>query len=151
MGNPATGFLHITRVQDHIDPVKAAHRLVFAPLGGRLRRRHPYCQGLDALTDFLRQAGVPMPEIERALAGSREATGSLHPGHHPDTSPDRGARALAPSANAKGDEAVGVYSELRGFILAHRGCAAVSVLRLQVARSNQIGTFVSALRYGLPA
>jgi hypothetical protein len=66
MGNPATGFLHITRVQDHIDPVKAAYRLVFAPLGGRLRSRHPYCHGLDALTDFLRQAGVPLPEIERA-------------------------------------------------------------------------------------
>jgi hypothetical protein len=46
--------------------VKAAYRLVFAPLGGRLRSRHPYCQGLDALTDFLRQAGVPLPEIERA-------------------------------------------------------------------------------------
>ncbi len=56
MRSPATGFLHITRVQDHIDPVKAAYRLVFAPLG----------QGLDALTDFLRQAGVPLPEIERA-------------------------------------------------------------------------------------
>jgi hypothetical protein len=66
MRSPATGFLHITRVQDHIDPVKAAYRLVFAPLGGRLRSRHPYCQGLDALTDFLRQAGMPLPEIERA-------------------------------------------------------------------------------------
>ncbi len=66
MRSPATGFLHITRVQDHIDPVKAAYRLVFAPLGGRLRSRHPYRQGLDALTDFLRQAGVPLPEIELA-------------------------------------------------------------------------------------
>ena len=34
-----------------------------------------------------------------------------------------GARALTSSDCAKEDEAMGVYSELRGFILAHRGCA----------------------------
>lgn len=60
------GFLHITRVNGHIDPVTAEYRIVFAPLGGRLRSRHAQCQGLDALTDFLRQAGVPLPEIELA-------------------------------------------------------------------------------------
>jgi hypothetical protein len=60
------GFLHITRVHDDIDPVNAEYRIVFAPLGGRLRSRHAQCQGLDALTDFLRQAGVSLPEIERA-------------------------------------------------------------------------------------
>jgi len=60
------GFLHITRVHGHTDPVIAEYRIVFAPLGGRLRSRHAQCQGLDALTDFLRQAGVPLPEIERA-------------------------------------------------------------------------------------
>ncbi len=60
------GFLHITRVHGDTDPVKAESRIVFAPLGGRLRDRHAQCQGLDALTDFLRQAGVPLPEIELA-------------------------------------------------------------------------------------
>jgi hypothetical protein len=62
MGSPATRFLHITRVHGDIDPVNAKYRIVFAPLGGRLRSRHAQCQGLDALTDFLRQAGVPLPE-----------------------------------------------------------------------------------------
>jgi hypothetical protein len=66
MGSPAMGFLHITRVHGDIDPVNAEYRIVFAPLGGRLRDRHAQCQGLDALTDFLRQAGVPLPEIELA-------------------------------------------------------------------------------------
>jgi hypothetical protein len=60
------GFLHITRVHGDIDPVNAEYRIVFAPLGGRLRSRHAQCQGLDTLTDFLRQAGVSLPEIERA-------------------------------------------------------------------------------------
>jgi len=46
--------------------VNAEYRIVFAPLGGRLRTRHAQCQGLDALTDFLRQAHVPLPEIARA-------------------------------------------------------------------------------------
>ena len=59
------GFLHITRAHGDIDPVKAEYRIVFAPLGGRLRSRQARCQGLDALTDFLRQAGVPPLEIER--------------------------------------------------------------------------------------
>jgi hypothetical protein len=66
MGSPAMGFLHITRVHGDIDPVNAEYRIVFAPLGGRLRSRHAQCQGLDTLTDFLRQAGVSLPEIERA-------------------------------------------------------------------------------------
>ena len=66
MGSPATGFLHITRAPGDIDPVSAEYRIVFAPLGGRLRRRQVHCQGLDALTDFLRQAAVPLQEIERA-------------------------------------------------------------------------------------
>jgi hypothetical protein len=47
-------------------PVNAEYRIIFAPLGGRLRSRHALCQGLDGLTDFLRQARVPLPEIERA-------------------------------------------------------------------------------------
>jgi hypothetical protein len=66
MDRLATGFLHITRVHGHIDPVNAEYQIVFAPLGGRLRSRHALCHGLDGLTDFLRQAGVPLPEIERA-------------------------------------------------------------------------------------
>lgn len=63
---PAIGFLHITRVDGHVDPVIAEYRIVFAPLGGRFHSRHAQCHGLDALTDFLRQAGVLLPEIERA-------------------------------------------------------------------------------------
>jgi hypothetical protein len=66
MDRLATGFLHITRVHGHIDPVNADYQVVFAPLGGRLRSRQAPCQGLDGLTDFLRHAGVPLPEIERA-------------------------------------------------------------------------------------
>jgi len=66
MEGPALGFLHITRGRGPIDPVNAEYRIVFAPLGGRLRTRHAQCQGLDALTDFLRQAHVPLPEIARA-------------------------------------------------------------------------------------
>jgi hypothetical protein len=66
MASSASGFLHITRLHGAVDPVNAEYRIVFAPLGGRLRSRQARCQGLDALTDFLRQAGVPLPEIERA-------------------------------------------------------------------------------------
>jgi hypothetical protein len=66
MPEASTGFLHITRGPGDIDPVNAEYRIVFAPLGGRLRSRHAQCHGLDALTDFLRQARVPLPEIERA-------------------------------------------------------------------------------------
>jgi hypothetical protein len=61
-----TGFLHILRIEAPIDPVTAEYRLAFAPLGGRLRRRHVTVQGLDRLTAFLRQAHVPTPDIERA-------------------------------------------------------------------------------------
>jgi len=66
MGSPAMGFLHITRVHGDIDPVNAEYRIVFAPLGGRLHGRYAQRQGLGALTDFLLQARVPLPEIERA-------------------------------------------------------------------------------------
>src|SRR5258706_12878675 len=66
MESPALGFLHIIRGPGPIDPVNAEYRIVFAPLGGRLRSRHALCPGLDRLTDFLRQARVPLPEIERA-------------------------------------------------------------------------------------
>lgn len=66
MAASATGFLHIVRLSGTVDPVAATYRIAFAPLGARLRGRHVTCQGLDALTDFLRQAGVPIPEIERA-------------------------------------------------------------------------------------
>jgi len=65
MESSVRGFLHITRGPGPIDPVNAEYRIVFAPLGGRLRSRHARCQGLDGLTDFLRQARVPLPEIER--------------------------------------------------------------------------------------
>jgi hypothetical protein len=50
------------------------YRIAFAPLAGRPRSRYAQLEGLDALTDFLRQAGVPIPEIERtwqALARRR--------------------------------------------------------------------------------
>ena len=65
MAGEITGFLHVVRVSARVDPVNAEYRIVFAPLGGRLRGRRVSCQGLDALTDFLRRAGVPIPEIER--------------------------------------------------------------------------------------
>ncbi len=75
MAEAATGFLHIVRLTGAVDPVIAEYRIAFAPLDGRLHgRRHVTRQGLDALTDFLRQAGVPIPEIERtwqALARRR--------------------------------------------------------------------------------
>jgi hypothetical protein len=74
MGSPAMGFLHVVRIGGDIDPVKADYRIAFTPLDGRLRGRQARCEGLDALTDFLRQAGVPIPEIERtwqALARRR--------------------------------------------------------------------------------
>jgi hypothetical protein len=56
-----TGFLHVMRVPARVDPVNAEYRIVY-----RLRGRRVSCLGLDALTDFLRRAGVPIPEIERA-------------------------------------------------------------------------------------
>jgi hypothetical protein len=62
--SPLVGFLHIARARGPVDPVQAEYRIVFAPLGGRLRSRHAQCRGLDALTDFLRQVRVPIPEIE---------------------------------------------------------------------------------------
>jgi len=75
MAEAPTGFLHVVRVSGLLDPVHAEYRIAFAPLDGRLRdRRHVTRHGLDALTDFLRQAGVPIPEIERtwqALAMGR--------------------------------------------------------------------------------
>jgi len=66
MGGEVTGFLHILRVEAPIDPVNAEYRIAFAPVGGRLRRRHVTVQGLDRLTGFLRRAHVSTPEIERA-------------------------------------------------------------------------------------
>jgi hypothetical protein len=74
MAEAATGFLHIVRIGGDIDPVNAEYRIAFAPLDGRLRGRQARCEGLDVLTDFLRRAGVPIPEIERtwqALARRR--------------------------------------------------------------------------------
>ncbi len=75
MAGAPTGFLHVVRVGGLIDPVHAEYRIAFAPLDGRLHgRRHVTRQGLDALTDFLRQAGVSIPAIERtwqALARRR--------------------------------------------------------------------------------
>jgi hypothetical protein len=65
MAEAATGFLHVARIGGDIDPVNAEYRIAFAPLDGSLRGRQARCEGLDALTDFLRQAGVPIPEIER--------------------------------------------------------------------------------------
>jgi hypothetical protein len=58
------GFLHVVRIGGNVDPVNAVYRIAFAPLDGSLRGRQAR-EGLDALTDFLRQAGVPIPEIER--------------------------------------------------------------------------------------
>ena len=57
------------------------------------------------------------------VAGSREAPGSLRPACRADARPARGARALAPSDDATGDEAMGVYAEVRDFVLTHRPCA----------------------------
>ena len=62
-----TGFLRVVRVSALIDPVRAEYRIAFVPLDGRLHgRRHATRHGLDALTYFLRQARVPLSEIERA-------------------------------------------------------------------------------------
>jgi hypothetical protein len=119
MAGEITGFLHVMRVPARLDPVNAEYRIVFAPLGGRLRGRRVSCLGLDALTDFL----SPDSGDRTSLADPREAPGSLHSAHRPDASPARGARALAPSDCAKGDEAMGVYADLRNFVLAHRTCA----------------------------
>jgi hypothetical protein len=65
MAEAATGFLHVVRIGGDIDPVNAEYRIAFAPLDGRLRGRQARCEGLDALTDFLRQARVPISAIER--------------------------------------------------------------------------------------
>jgi len=65
MAEAATGFLHVVRIGGDIDPVNAEYRIAFAPLDGSLRGRQAQREGLDALTDFLLQAGVPIPEIER--------------------------------------------------------------------------------------
>lgn len=61
-----TGVLHVVRLTGAVDPVMAEYRIVFVPLRSRPRGRHVTRQGLDALTDFLRLAGVALPEIERA-------------------------------------------------------------------------------------
>jgi hypothetical protein len=53
------GFLHVVRIGGDIDPVNAVYRIAFAPLDGSLRSRQALREGLDSLTDFLRQAGVP--------------------------------------------------------------------------------------------
>ena len=66
MAEAATGFLLVVRIGGDIDPVNAEYRIAFAPLDGRLRGRQARCEGLDVLTDFLRQAGLPIPYIERA-------------------------------------------------------------------------------------
>lgn len=66
MAGEINGFLHISRLDASVDPVNAEYQIAFAPRGGRLRDRHVRRQGLDGLTDFLRQARVPIPAIERA-------------------------------------------------------------------------------------
>ena len=74
MTRRVTGVLHIIRLNAAVDPVSAEYRIAFAPLGGRLGRRHVICHGLDQLTDFLLRAGLPIPEIEhvwRTLARRR--------------------------------------------------------------------------------
>ncbi|HKW90898.1 MAG TPA: hypothetical protein VJX92_03300 [Methylomirabilota bacterium] len=65
MAAEITGFLHIVRIDAAVDPVSAEYRVAFAPVGGRLRGRYARCQGLDRLTDLLRRAEIPIPEIER--------------------------------------------------------------------------------------
>ena len=66
MVGEASGFLHVVRIDVAVDPVRAEYQVAFAPVGGRLRRRHLVCHGLDGLTSFLRQVRVPVLEIERA-------------------------------------------------------------------------------------
>lgn len=66
MAGELTGFLHIVRTDDPVDPVLARYRLTFGPVGGRVRSRYVTCHGLDGLTSFLLQARVSIPEIERA-------------------------------------------------------------------------------------
>ena len=50
MAGKVTGFLHVVRVPARVDPVNAEYRIVFAPLGGRLRGRRVSCQGLEFRT-----------------------------------------------------------------------------------------------------
>jgi len=45
MAGEITGFLRVVRVSTRVDPVNAEYRIVFAPLGGRLRGRRVSCQG----------------------------------------------------------------------------------------------------------
>ena len=121
-GKPSPRIRHITRVPGPIDPVTAEYRIAFAPLDGSRLGRQAQREGLDSLTDFLRQGRCPDSGDRTDVAGSREAPGSLHPAYRADACPGRGARALAPPDDATGDEAMGVYSELRGFIQTYRTC-----------------------------
>ena len=66
MAEEIRGFLHISRLAGSVDPVQAEYRVAFAPVGGQLRARHARCQGLDGLTELLRQGRVPIPVIEHA-------------------------------------------------------------------------------------
>jgi hypothetical protein len=68
------GSLHVVRIGRDIDPVNAVYRIAFAPLDGSLQSRQAQREGLDSLTDFLRQTGVPIPEIERTWVRGRVQT-----------------------------------------------------------------------------
>jgi len=73
-GTPGHGVPAYRADRGDVDPVNAVYRIAFAPLDGSLRGRQARCEGLDALTDFLRQAGIQISEIERtwqALARRR--------------------------------------------------------------------------------
>ena len=74
MAASVTGSLLIVRLSNIGDPVVATYRIAFAPGNARLRGRYVTCEGLDALTELLRKAAIPIPEIERvwqALARRR--------------------------------------------------------------------------------
>jgi len=66
MAASVAGSLLIVRLSGTVDPVVATYRITFAPVDARLRGRHVACERFEGLTDFLRKAGVPTFEVERA-------------------------------------------------------------------------------------
>jgi len=143
MGSPVTGFLHIARIGGGCRSCqrRVPHRLRAI---GRLASRPPGQVRGARLAHGLSAAGRCPDFGDRTdVAGSREAAGALHPADRADARPARGARAVAPPGDATGDEAMGVYSDLRGFALAHRSLASCAATRIR-SRRQAIGSGSSA-------
>ena len=64
---PSVGRLYITRLRPAVDPVSAEYLLTFGPPAtAEVNLNLGSVRGLDALTEVLRAARVPLGEIERA-------------------------------------------------------------------------------------